>query len=592
MKPISERSTASLLMQVLTRKERLRFCVSLSLIFVGTVLELLSLGLVIPVVQVVLGNEDVETYAIFPDAIEDLRYQTFVVVVLGSLVAAFLLKNVFLMASNFFQHRTSLALGNRITQRLFENYMKQPYEFHLNHSSAKLTSNIAEFSGAVLAFLGPALMLLSDVLTGLGFLVVLLVVQPLSTLLVGVIFGGSAWAILKLTRSRARVWGTQRMEYRAAINTALLAGFGGIKEIKLFGRDREVVDTHKKNIYSNARTVYMFNVITNIPRAAFEVLAVFSVAVTIVLSKLRDASSDDATLIVAMFGVVAFRMLPSVNRIVVNLQQISLTRPGLEGAVRDLTINIPSDPQAAGVRLGPLRTLQISKLRYKYPNTESYVVDIDALKIRGGEAVGVVGSSGSGKSTLVDILIGILEPKSGQVLVNDEDIAQNLRQWQDQIGYVPQFVYLMDTTIRRNVAFGLPEKMIKDDEVERALRQANLFDFVQTLPNGWDTEVGERAVRLSGGQRQRLGIARALYANPQVIVLDEATSSLDDATEGEIVESFRQIAKNHTLIVVAHRTSTLQFCNRLIRLEGGRIVHEGSFEDVIGSMTGLSNRGQ
>jgi len=336
----------------------------------------------------------------------------------------------------------------------------------------------------------------------------------------------------------------------------------------------------------------MFNVITNIPRAAFEVLAVFSVAVTIVLSKLRDASSDDATLIVAMFGVVAFRMLPSVNRIVVNLQQISLTRPGLEGAVRDLTINIPSDPQAAGVPLGPLGTLQISKLRYKYPNTESYVVDIDALKIRGGEAVGVVGSSGSGKSTLVDILIGILEPKSGQVLVNDEDIAQNLRQWQDQIGYVPQFVYLMDTTIRRNVAFGLPEKLIKDDEVERALRQANLFDFVQTLPNGWDTEVGERAVRLSGGQRQRLGIARALYANPQVIVLDEATSSLDDKTESEIVESFRQIAKNRTLIVVAHRTSTLRYCSRLIRLEGGRIVQEGSFEEVIGSMLGLTNRGQ
>ena len=308
-------------------------------------------------------------------------------------------------------------------------------------------------------------MLISDILTGVGFLAVLLIVQPVSTVLVGVIFGGSAWLILKLTRSRAKVWGQQRIDYRAAINTALLSGFGGVKEIKLFGRDREVVDTHKKSIYSNARTVYLFNVISSIPRATFEVLAVLSVAITIVLSKLRDSNSDDATLIVALFGVVAFRMLPSINRIVVALQQIALTRPGLEGAVAGLSLPAPKETPNTGVALGSVRELRVAKLKYRYPNTQSFVVDVDALTIQGGEAVGVVGSSGSGKSTLVDIMIGILEPTSGQVLVNDQDIAQNLRQWQDEIGYVPQFVYLMDTTIRRNVAFGLPEKMIKDDEV-------------------------------------------------------------------------------------------------------------------------------
>jgi len=592
MKPLSERSTSSLLWGILTRKDRFRLSVCLMLTLSCTFLELLSLGLVIPVVQVVLGGKGIERYAIFPDAIEDLRYQTFVVILLGTLVAAFLIKNLFLTVSNYYQHRTFLALGNRVTQSLFENYIRQPYVFHLSNSSAKLSANITEYSGAVLGFLGPSLTLIGDVLTGVGFLIMLLIVQPISTVIVVAMFGSSAWIILKLTRSRARVWGTQRMEYRTAIHNALFSGFGGIKEIKLFGRSREVLDTHKKSIYGNARTVYLFNVISSIPRATFEVLAVLSVAMTIVVSKLRDANSEDATLIVALFGVVAFRMLPSVNRMVVALQQIALTRPGLEGAVAGLELPLPGETVSSRAPLDSLHELRVTKLKFRYPNTESCVVDIDALTIWGGEVLGIVGLSGSGKSTLVDILIGILEPTSGQVLVNDQDIAQNLRQWQDQIGYVPQFVYLMDTTIRRNVAFGLPEKMIKDDEVERALRQANLFDFVQTLPNGWDTEVGERAVRLSGGQRQRLGIARALYANPQVIVLDEATSSLDDVTEGEIVESFRQIAKNHTLIVVAHRTSTLRYCNRLIRLEGGRIVHEGSFEDVIGSMTGLSNRGQ
>jgi ABC-type multidrug transport system fused ATPase/permease subunit len=176
--------------------------------------------------------------------------------------------------------------------------------------------------------------------------------------------------------------------------------------------------------------------------------------------------------------------------------------------------------------------------------------------------------------------------------VNGRNIAQHRRQWQNKIGYVPQNVYLMDTTIRRNVAFGLPEKLIDNEQVERALRQANLLEFFQTLPNGWDTEVGERGVRLSGGQRQRLGIARALYGNPEVIVLDEATSALDAATEREIVESFREIAHDHTLIVVAHRTSTLKYCNRLVRLEDGKITQEGTFEEVIGSLPDASDRGQ
>jgi len=329
MKELSERSTVWLLMQVLTRKDRLRFSVSLVLILFGTLLELLSLGLVIPVVQVVLSGDRVEKYGIFPDSIEDMRYQTFVIFLLATLVSAFLLKNLFLLASNYYQHRTQLALSNRITQTLFEKYMRQRYEFHLGHSSAKLAANITEYSNAVLAFLGPSLLLISDALTGIGFLIVLLIVQPVSTIIVGVVFGGSAYVVLKLTRERSRVWGAQRINYRASINTALLSGFGGVKEIKLFGRDREVIDTHKKSVYGNARTVYMFNVISNVPRAMFEVLAVFSVAVTIVLSKLRDASSDEATLIVALFGVVAFRMLPSINRIVVALQQISITRRAL-----------------------------------------------------------------------------------------------------------------------------------------------------------------------------------------------------------------------------------------------------------------------
>jgi ABC-type bacteriocin/lantibiotic exporter with double-glycine peptidase domain len=228
--------------------------------------------------------------------------------------------------------------------------------------------------------------------------------------------------------------------------------------------------------------------------------------------------------------------------------------------------------------------LNADNLKYGYPNSKTEVTNIRHLEIHAGESVGIVGASGSGKSTLVDLLIGVLTPTSGFITVNDQRVDADPRYWQDRIGYVPQHVFLMDTTVRRNVAFGLSDKEINAPEVERALRLANLWEFVQTLPHGLETVVGERGVRLSGGQRQRLGIARALYGGPEVIVLDEATSALDEDTEREIVESMREISRNRTLIVVAHRTSTLAYCTRLIRLDAGRIVQEGTFEEVVGSL--------
>jgi ABC-type multidrug transport system fused ATPase/permease subunit len=372
----------------------------------------------------------------------------------------------------------------------------------------------------------------------------------------------------------------------------LLGGLGGIKEIQLFGRDSQVVETHRASLHQAARSFYMFSVLQSVPRAAFEVIAVAGVSVLVIVSTIRETSLQDTTLIVALFGVVAFRMLPSVNRIIQAAQQFSFGRVALEGAVQSLALPIRSVAESQASVLDSFRELEIRSLRYKYPNTDVLVADIESLTVKAGESIGIVGESGSGKSTLVDLLIGILNPLSGSISVNGRNISNDRRYWQDRIGYVPQHVYLMDTTIRRNVAFGLPEKSINNQDVEKALKLANLWDFVHGLPGGLDTMVGERGVRLSGGQRQRLGIARALYGNPEVIVLDEATSALDTETEREIVESFREIAHDHTLIVVAHRTSTLAHCSRLIRLEKGRIVQEGTFEEVIGSLPDASDRGQ
>jgi ABC-type multidrug transport system fused ATPase/permease subunit len=592
MKTYEGLSTYSLLTRLLDRKDRIRFGICLILVVISSSLEVVSLGAVIPVIGLIVGGESDLESSWIPESLRGVSDTRLTILLLSLLVLTFLIKNLFLLASMYFEQRSQFSLMNRIAQRLFETYLGQPYEFHLRHSSSVLMRNVEDYSGTVVYFLRPSLQLLADTLTCAGLLAVLFAVDPLSTSIIAVLFGGTAIVVLRLTRDRARGWGEKRLELRESFRSALLSGFGGVKEIKLFGRDREVTELHRRSVYGSARISYLFNIAQSVPRAVLEVLAVAGVATTVLVSILRGESARDSILIIALFGVAAFRILPSMNRVVVALQQMALARPGLEGAVEGLSLEVQESASSEIAPLGQFRELKLEDVVYQYPNTDMPVLDLERLSVRSGDSVGIVGSSGSGKSTLVDVLIGILSPLRGTIQVNGVDIARLRRQWQDKIGYVPQHVYLMDTTLRRNVAFGLPEKSISDEQVERALRQANLLEFVQTLPNGWDTEVGERGVRLSGGQRQRLGIARALYGNPEVIVLDEATSALDAATEREIVESFREIAYDHTLIVVAHRTSTLKYCNRLIRLERGRIVQEGTFEEVIGSLPDTNDRGQ
>jgi ABC-type multidrug transport system fused ATPase/permease subunit len=593
MSPIADRSTLRLVASVLERKDRVRLALSLALILVGTLLEMASLGLVIPVVQAVVSGDRRGDYAWLPEQLTELSYSAFVQLLMAALVGVFVVKNVFLLASNYYQQRAQLSISNRIVQRLFENYLRQPYEFHLTSSSSVLVRNVQEYSGAVVsAGVAPALMILTDVGTGIGLLAVLVLVQPASTAMLVGLFALSSYAILRLSRTRTRRWGAARVKHRGELMEALLSGFGGIKEIKLFGRDREVVDAHRTSLHLAARAGYMFSVMQSVPRAVFEVMAVGGVALLVVVATIDGQNLQDATLIIALFGVVAFRMLPSVNRVIQSVQQLSFGRAGIEGAAEGLSLSQQATSSSAGRPTDKFSRFEIRNLKYSYPNSDALVTNIEEITVTAGDSVGIVGASGSGKSTLVDLLLGILAPREGTITVNGRDVNHDRRYWQDRIGYVPQHVYLMDTSLRRNVAFGLSEKSISNADVEKALRLANLWEFVQALPDGLDTVVGERGVRLSGGQRQRLGIARALYGNPEVIVLDEATSALDGDTEREIVESLRAIAHDHTLIVVAHRTTTLAYCSRLIRLDGGRIVQDGTFAQVIGSLPVTESEGQ
>jgi ABC-type multidrug transport system fused ATPase/permease subunit len=593
MKTHRRLSSFKLANSLLEAKDRRRLVASVGLIVIGSLLEVVSLGIVIPVVRAVTDGDQRRGSLWLPDFIKLLPFDTYVTLLMICLVLAFLAKNAYLVLSGYYQQRAQLSINNRLVQRMFERYIQQPYEFHLMHSSAVLLRNVQEYSSAATTqTIGPGLSLAAELLTGLGFFAVVLWVNPVATVTLVSIFALVTYVVLSSTRERTKRWGAERLVQRGLQSETLLAGFWGIKEIKMFGRERLVVETHQASLYAATRYGIQFGLLQSVPRATFEVMAVGAAAVLVIAETATGGDVGSATLTIALFGVVTFRMLPAVNRILSSFQQFSFGRAGLEGAVESFSLPVARAEARGSAHPIRFRHLYVADLTYKYPRTEKVVLNIESLSIAAGESVGVVGASGSGKSTLVDLLIGILAPTSGNIEVNGRSIADAARSWMDCIGYVPQFVYLMDTTIRRNVAFGLPTDEIDDTKVEAALRAASLWDFINEHPNATETIVGERGVRLSGGQRQRLGIARALYAEPQVLIFDEATSALDDATEREIVESIQKLAHNRTVVVVAHRTTTLRFCSRILRLENGRIVADGNHDTILSNLKGLGFRGQ
>jgi ATP-binding cassette, subfamily B, bacterial PglK len=279
-----------------------------------------------------------------------------------------------------------------------------------------------------------------------------------------------------------------------------------------------------------------------------------------------------------LFALTAFRVLPSVNKIVSSKQGLKVSRSTIETIHHDLGLPEEADSSIRDRSFG-FSEVSTTGLSFKYESSESEVISHVDVTIRSGEAVGFVGQSG--KSTLIDIMLGLLAPQSGSVLIDGQDISEVKSAWQKSIGYIPQTIFLMDDSLRRNIAIGIADNEIDEDAVQEALKSAQLEDFVASLPEGLDTVVGERGVRLSGGQRQRIGIARALYHRPSVLVLDEATSSLDTETEHEVMKAVQALQGDKTVIIVAHRLSTVEYCDRLYRLDAGRIVDEGTFDEVM-----------
>ena len=546
---------------------------------VGSVLETLSLGLVVPVVGLLTRPNYIQN---FPRINELLGYPTehqFVIGMMFALVVVYIAKSFFLIWSAWVQRGYSASVTTRIGRQLFRSYLYQPYAFHLQRNSAVLIRN-SQNSGLVMTgIIDPILVISSDILVTGGLFVLLIKLEPIGSIATISIFGLTSWIFRKFTNSRIKTWGEIQNFHKRMLLQHLQQGFGGVKDVKILGTEEYFASQYGENLFKNSEVVRRFSIAQTLPRFGLEILTIIGLAVLVSTMVLLDSELPEILPVLGLFGAAAFRLLPAVNRLISNFQIINVSRPQVGEVFEDL--DLPDQFNQKNPTQATLTSaIAIVDISFSYAETLKNVVSGVSIKIGRGEAVGLIGPSGSGKSTLVDILLGLLEPTSGNVLVDGHDIQENLREWQDQIGYVPQSIFLTDDTLRRNVAFGLPKDKIDDDAVRSAIRSAQLEEFVASLPEGMETVVGERGVRLSGGQRQRIGIARALYNNPDVLVLDEATSSLDTETEHGVMQAVQALQGDKTVIIVAHRLSTVEYCDRLYRLENAQIVDEGTFSEV------------
>jgi ABC-type bacteriocin/lantibiotic exporter with double-glycine peptidase domain len=575
--------------RILDLPERRHAYLVLASLLVGTFLELLSLGLFMPVVSVLASDTFAVDYPWLADLIGTDDELGMTIRVFGLLALVFLLKSIYVAWSIWFQRGFAARIEFRLSRLLFATYAHRPFVFHLDNNSSVLIRNIGMAAQFVSLTIDSLLVLGTDGAVLIAIVAFLIVIEPLGTVVVVAALGVTAMFFHFVTRAKVQDWGNRRVAHEARKLQYLQEGFGAIKEIKVLGREAQFLDRFENEVRQTTKIGRGYGTLTALPRIWLEFLTLLGLAVLVTVLVAQGRSLNDTLPILGVFAAGSFKVMPSMNRIIFAVQNLRYSRSILEMLTADLATSSDFGESPRREVRDLANNIDFCDVRFAYPQSESEAIKGLSFTINAGESVGFVGSSGAGKSTLVDLLLGLLEPTSGRIVVdgNEQRLGDSTSL---TIGYVPQTIYLTDDSLRRNVALGVPDAEIDESRLNEALRQASLHEFVSQLPEGLDTNLGERGVRLSGGQRQRIGIARALYLDPSVLVLDEATSSLDILTEEEIVREIASMRGSRTLIVVAHRFSSVSMCHRVHHVEDGRIVQTGSAQEVTNAIESLHRR--
>lgn len=574
------------LIQLFDRRERWKLAALSFLLFVSSLLEVVGIGAILPFIRIVgdpasaLSNPRINSWLV-RFQIDTPRSITIAACV--SLLVLFLIKGLFLAFSMRVSYRFIYNKVLSLTRRLLLNYLRAPYLFHLHKNTADLVKNVTVETEAVGGVLKFALFLPTEIVVVFGLLVLMLVAAPVVALAGIATLGTLMWAVSAWSRKELAELGQTRSEEHGRMIQWVNQSLGGIKEVKLLGRENFFADalTRCGKRYTNA--LRRSTLITQLPRVVLETSAALLIVAFVLLILLSGRDMKDIVGVLALFGLAIVRLVPSATRITNALHSMRFYAHAVTSVNEGLrrSESLPSSETTAR----PIKfesAIRLENLTFRYPDDAIASLHSVTLEIPRGARVAFVGASGAGKTTLANVLLGLLQPTSGRLLVDDVEVGGNLRAWQDLLGYIPQDIYLIDDTIRRNVAFGIPDEDIDDDSVWRALDSAQLSAFVRGLEGGLEALVGERGARISAGQRQRIGIARALYSDPAVLLLDEATSALDNETERLFAASINALAGHKTIIIIAHRLTTVRDCEIIHLMEGGRVIASGTYNDLLG----------
>lgn len=575
------------LMVLLDRQQKRKMMLLVFLMLIGAVLETLGVSMVMPVMNVVLEEDAIAKHdylqvicRIF--GVDNSGDLTMLVMV--GLVLVFVTKNIFL----FFQQKVQLKFvyTNQFatSRRMMINFMQRPYEYYLNADTAviqrSITSDVNNMYGLILALL----QLISEGIVFVCLAAASLVADVWMSLTVTALLVVALLVIKCILKPIMRKAGEENQEFYSGLYKWIDQSVMGIKEIKIARKEGYFINEYSKCGAGYVSAVQRYNLYNATPRLLIETLAIAGMILYLMIQLLQGTAAVDIVPQLGVLAVAAMRLIPCANRINNHLTSISYFEPffmgvsdNLQEEIRDENVDYNAETYQKKIdveKLDVRKEIVLQDITYRYPNSQALIFDHADMMIPVGKSVGIVGTSGAGKTTIVDILLGLLQLETGSILADGVEVREHYASWLKNIGYIPQTIFMIDSTIRRNVAFGYADEDIDDDKVWEALREAQLDEFVKGLPEGLDTSIGERGIRISGGQRQRIGIARALFEDPEVLVLDEATSALDNETEAAIMDSINRLHGRKTLIIIAHRLQTIEKCDMVYRIENGKAARE------------------
>jgi len=575
---------------LLDKKQKKTMAGLVVLMIVGAALQTVGVAMIMPVVSLVMDKEALHKEGLLNDMFlllgggSEIR---FTIIVMVALIGVFVVKNLFL----YYQQKVTLAFVYtnqfRTSERMMKNYLRRGYEFFLNADTAVVQRSITSDVNNMYALILALLQLASDGIVFVFLVTFCFMQDPMMTILIAGVLLVLLVLIKNVLKPILKKAGEDNQNYYSGLFKWISQTVQGIKEVKITCKEQYFVSEYVKCGKGYVDAVQKYSLYNNVPKLLIETVCVACMMGYMIFMTMSGVDADNMITTLTAFAAAALVLLPCVNRVNNQINNISYFEPffmgvsdnlqdEISGEKTDMTFATDNDE-----KLLAQDRIEMRNIVYAYPNTDKKIFDGANLTIPIGASVGIVGTSGAGKSTVVDILLGLLEMQEGTILADGIDVQTNYRAWLKNIGYIPQMIFMLDDTIRKNVAFGVPEDKIDEERLWGALREAQLDEFVKTLPDGLETSIGERGIRLSGGQRQRIGIARALYNNPEVLILDEATSALDNDTEAAIMESINRLQGKKTLIIIAHRLQTIEKCDIVYRVENGKaFIERGNLTEV------------